>query len=147
MHDDKMTPHKRFSVLLALASPITLAALAACGGGGEDSTFQSGQLTDPRGVPTAPPWEEQPEVEILDPNALVPVNPTAAPTTDADGEAGEPGVCGPKYTIASGDTMSLVADRCGFTTQEVKDANPGVDPLTLHPGQVINLPATPEPSP
>jgi hypothetical protein len=146
MHDDKMTPHKRFSVLLALASLITLAALGACGGGDEDSTFQSGQLTDPRGVPTASPWEEQPEVEILDPNALVPVNPTAAPTADADGDGGEPGVCGPKYTIASGDTFSLIAEKCGLTTQEIKDANPGVDPLLLHPGQVINLPTT-EPSP
>jgi LysM repeat protein len=147
MHDDKMTPHKRFPVLIALASVTLSSALAACGGGDDESTFQSGQLTDPRSVPTASPWDEPPEIDIIDPNDLVPIT-TPAPTGDAGGNGTEPGVCGSKYTIASGDTFSLIADKCGFTTQEVKDANPGVDPLTLRVGQEINLPATvPEPSP
>jgi len=140
-----MTPQKRFSVVVALFSAVLLGGLAACGGGDDDSNSQSGHLTDPRSVPTASPWAEAPPVTILDPNALTPeVGETPAPTPE---DGGEPGTCGAKYTVASGETFSSIAEKCGFTIQEMRDANPGVDPLTLHPGDEINLPAEPEPSP
>jgi len=124
---------------------ILVVVLVAGGGGGEsDSEAEIGQLTNPQDVPTAPPWDQPPEVIILDPNAITPIGvgePTPVPTE------GAAGVCGPKYTIASGDTFSSVAEKCGSSTQAIRDANPGVDPLTIHPGDVINIPAAPQPSP
>jgi hypothetical protein len=127
-----------FSLVVIAAS----AALVACGGGG-DEDVEIGQLTNPQDVPTAAPWDQPPEVIILDPNAITPIGagqPTPEPTAAAAG------VCGPKYTIVSGDTFSSIAEKCGTTTQGMRDANPGVDPLTIRAGQVVNVPA-PEPSP
>ena len=134
------------ALLGAVLFVILVVVLVAGGGdGGGEPNFQAGQLTDPGSVPTASPWPQPPEVVILDPNAITPISggqPTAAP--EATGEAG---ACGPKYTITSGDTFSSIAEKCGTSTQAIRDANPGVDPLTLHPGDVINLPAAPQPSP
>jgi len=141
---------RRPNPLLLFLSSVAVALLsflAGCGGGGGDdeSNGEIGQLTNPKDVPSASPWQQPPDVVILDPNAITPIagsEPTATPV------AGEPGVCGPKYTIASGDTFSSVAEKCGTSTQAIRDANPGVDPLTIHPGDVINIPAAePEPSP
>lgn len=137
---DEMT---RPTSLLSLAFPLAtalLALLAACGGGDDEGEAPVGRLTDPRDVPTSPAWEQPPDVTILDPNALTPVPGGPSPTP----EGGETGVCGPKYVIQSGDTFSSIAERCGTTTQAMREANPGVDPLTLRAGQEVNIPA-PEP--
>lgn len=125
-----------------------LLALAGCGGGGEDPVAH-GNLTNPNNVPTASPWDQPPAVVELDPDAIQPLPPQAgAPTPTPSAAAGAPGVCGPKYTIASGDTFSSIAEKCGTTTQAMRDANPGVDPLTIRPGQEVNVPAAaPAPSP
>jgi LysM domain len=139
----------RFLFVIALFASTSL-ILTACGGGGDDEG-EVGQLTNPQDAPTAPPWEQPPEVLMLDPNAIPTLPAGNAPTptpAEAAPEGGEPGVCGPKYTVASGDTFSSIAEKCGSTTQGMRDANPGVDPLTIRPGQVINVPApTPAPSP
>ena len=130
-----------FFLSFSLPAAGLLALLAACGGG-EDKAESLGQLTNPRDVPTASPWGEPPAVLELDPNAIVPLPADAgAPTPTPSGEAGAPGVCGPKYTVESGDTFSSIATKCGTTTQGMRDANPGVDPVTIRPGQVINVPA------
>jgi LysM repeat protein len=122
--------------------------LAACGGGGDEDDGAVGQITNPQDVPTASPWDQPPAVVELDPNALVPLPAEIAPTPTPEPAAGEPGVCGPKYTVASGDTFSSIATKCGTTTQGMRDANPGVDPVTIRPGQVVNVPAAaPEASP
>ena len=137
---------------LQLLFPTTLTAVLAfalaCGGG--DSERDVGRLTNPQDAPTASPWGQPPDILILDPNAIptLPVASAPTPTPAPASEGGEPGVCGPKYTVASGDTFSSVAEKCGTTTQAMRDANPGVDPLTIRPGQVVNVPgATPAPSP
>jgi len=116
-----------------------LLALSVACGGGDDKKAEVGKLSDPATVPTAPPWDKPPDVAILDPNAITPIGGGQA--TPAPAESPAPGSCGPKYTIASGDTFSSVAQKCGTTTQAIRDANAGVDPLTIHPGDVINLPA------
>ncbi len=134
---ETMTPPKILTPLL-LALVALPGLVAACGGGEDDSSFRPGALTDPGDVPTATPWEEAPEIIIIDPNAIIPVGPEATPVPTTPG--GEPGECGPKYTVASGDNFSSIAEKCGVTTQGIVDANPGVDPRTLHIGDVINIP-------
>jgi hypothetical protein len=118
-----------------------LLALAGCGGGGDDPVVH-GNLTNPNNVPTASPWDQPPAVVELDPNAIQPLPPQAGePTPTPSAAAAAPGVCGPKYTVESGDTFSSIATKCGATTQGMRDANPGVDPLTIRPGQTVNVPA------
>jgi len=138
-----MTPRYR---PFALGIALSLAALvAACGGGGDDDdTSRPGNLTDPRDVPTATPWTSAPEVVILDPNNIQPLPPvgTQDPGTPDGGEAtpGLPGECGETYTVVSGDTPSGIAEKCGITTDELLDANPGLDPAAMHVGDVVNIP-------
>jgi LysM repeat protein len=125
-----------------------LLVLAACGGGDDETSGAQGNLTNPNNVPTGSPWTEPPPVVELDPNAIGSLPAEVAPTPTPEPAAGEPGVCGPKYTVASGDTFSSIATKCGTTTQGMRDANPGVDPLTIRPGDTVNVPAAaPEASP
>jgi LysM domain len=139
----------RFLFLITFTAAL-LIAVVACGGG-DDEEAEVGSLTNPQDAPTAPPWDQPPEILLLDPNAIPTLpagGPIATPTPAAAAEGGEPGVCGPRYTVDSGDTFSSIATKCGATTQGMRDANPGVDPLTIRPGQVINVPAAaPSPSP
>jgi LysM repeat protein len=134
--------------VLGTALLVILGVVLITGGGGGDSKSEAavGQLTNPEDAPTAAPWDKPPDVVILDPNAIQPIG-GAAPTATPAPEGGTPGVCGPKYTVESGDTFSSIATKCGSTTQAMKDANPGVDPLTIKPGQQVNVPAAPQPSP
>lgn len=158
-----MTP--RTVALLAVPIAAVLAVVAACGdddGGTNGGGDGSGQLTDPRSVPTATPWPEAPDPFILDPDNLTPISggvgvgtPTPAPDGGDDGDGGDggddggddgsgppPGECGnDTYTIESGDTIFGIADKCGLDPQAIIDANPGIDPAGLNIGDVINLPA------
>ncbi|GKT48221.1 intracellular hyphae protein 1 [Colletotrichum spaethianum] len=45
-----------------------------------------------------------------------------------------------KHTIVSGDTFFLVAQRYGLDVNALLNANQGVDPLLLQPGDSINIP-------
>ena len=58
-----------------------------------------------------------------------------------------PGPCpgGFQYVIRSGDTFFSIARRFGTTVQALIAANPGVDPDNLQIGQVICVPASPQP--
>jgi hypothetical protein len=143
-----------------------LLAIAACGGDDDDETDGgTGQITDPRTVPTATPWDVAPDAIILDPDNLTPLSGgegIGAPDDGDDDDSGDggdggdgdgadggddgssgppPGECGnDTYTIAAGDTISGIAERCDLATQDILDANPGIDPAGLHIGDVINLP-------
>lgn len=157
-----MTP-RRFA-LLALATVALLAVISACGGGGDDDdggNAGTGQITDPRTVPTATPWTDAPDPIILDPDNLTPLSggvgvgaPDDGDDGGDDGDGGNdgdggddgdagppPGECGnDTYVIESGDTISGIAAKCDLATQDILDANPGIDPQTLHVGDEINLP-------
>ncbi|MGE5485028.1 MAG: LysM peptidoglycan-binding domain-containing protein [Ignavibacteriales bacterium] len=53
------------------------------------------------------------------------------------------GACPPgtfSYTIQQGDTFHSLARRFGTTVREIRQANPGVDPRNLQPGQTICIP-------
>lgn len=139
-----------FFPLLLLAAAV---AIAACGGGDDDDDGgQVGNLTNPDNVPTATPWEEAPEVVILDPNNIEPLPPDSPGGDDNDGdngeptvtpEPGEPGVCGETYTVEAGDTMFGIAAKCDVDSQLLIEANPDVDPGSLNIGDVIILPESP----
>ena len=51
------------------------------------------------------------------------------------------------YTIRSGDTFYLLAQRYNTTVEAIQRANPGVDPNNLQIGQVICMPGTPPTTP
>lgn len=44
-----------------------------------------------------------------------------------------------RYTVIPSDTIYRIALRFGTTVQSILNANPGLDPLRLMPGQVINV--------
>ncbi len=55
-------------------------------------------------------------------------------------ETGLPAVGGSEYTIVSGDTLSTIARRFHLTVRAIADANPGLEPTRLRPGQKLHLP-------
>lgn len=138
-----MTPRFRPFALLAVLS-IAAAVIAACGGGGDDGdSIRPGNLTDPRDVPTATPWDQAPDVVILDPDNIAPLPPVGGQDDDQQGSEATPapaGECGETYAVISGDTPSGIAEKCGVSTQELLDANPGIDPAGLHIGDLLNIP-------
>ena len=140
-----MTPRYR-PIALAIALSL-VALLAACGGGGgDDDTSRPGNLTNPRDVPTATPWTTAPDVVVLDPNNIQPLPPIGnqdAGNGSGDGADVTPapaGECGETYTVVTGDTPSGIAEKCGISTQDLLDANPGLDPSAMHIGDVVNIP-------
>jgi LysM repeat protein len=44
------------------------------------------------------------------------------------------------YTVATGDSLSVIADRYGVGLSALETCNPDVDPLLLQKGQPVNIP-------
>ncbi|TMB98621.1 MAG: LysM peptidoglycan-binding domain-containing protein [Chloroflexi bacterium] len=142
MRGTSMTPQKLLLPCLLLLTVLP-ALIIACGDDGEE--VHTGNLTDPRSVPTSTPWPSPPDVIIIDPAALATLPPVAAGSQPSASATPAPaGICGATYTIASGDNFSTIAQKCGLSTQAIVDVNPGVDPKTLHEGQEIKLPPKPQ---
>jgi LysM repeat protein len=51
--------------------------------------------------------------------------------------------CGQTYAVRAGDNYARIAQRCGVSAADLQAANPNVDPYTIYPGQVINIPVPP----
>jgi LysM repeat protein len=51
------------------------------------------------------------------------------------------------YTVKDGDTLAGIAARFGVSLADLADANPSIDAANLSIGQVVKLPAAPEPPP
>jgi peptidoglycan endopeptidase LytF len=90
---------------------------AACSGGGSSS----GTAPDSGKIPTATMPAKLPEPKILSNSAVL-----------AGG--------GATYTIKDGDTLAGIASRLGIALDDLRTANPGLDPGTLRVGQTIKLP-------
>jgi peptidoglycan endopeptidase LytF len=114
---DRVRPIIAFCLLAALAG-------AACSGGGSSN----GNAPDSSRIPTATLPAKLPDPKIL--------GNTAA---SAGG--------GSSYVIKDGDTLAGIASRLGITLDDLRAANPGVDPGTLRVGQSIKLPANPDLTP
>lgn len=65
----------------------------------------------------------------------VPVVPVSTPTPSAPASA--PGT----YTVQWGDWLNKIAQQFGVSTQAIVDANPGLNPNLIYPGQVLKIPA------
>ncbi len=140
------------AIPLALTAAALLLAAAACGGGGGNGGNNgggagSGRLTDPGSAPTSTPWPSSLPVHMLDPNNITPIGSEKPVATVAPGDGGDtgnatpvPGVCGDTYVVESGDVPYSIAEKCGVSVDDLMEANPGLDPTTLQPGQEINLP-------
>ncbi len=143
-----MPPRQLVASFAALFILVALCLAAACGGGDDNNNPGTGQLTDPNNVPTATPWQNAPDVIVLDPDNIQPLPPNEPNTGPvATPVAGEPGVCGLTYTVEAGDTTFGIADKCGLDPQAVIDANPDIDAGNLSVGQVIALPPAPTDAP
>lgn len=46
-----------------------------------------------------------------------------------------------EYTVVRGDTMGAIAKRNGVTLSALRNANPGVEPSRIRPGQKLQIPA------
>ncbi len=103
-------------VILAVACCTLSIAAAACGGG--STTAKS---PDSSKIATATLPAKLPDVKILGNSAV---------------QAGG----GSTYTIQSGDTLAGIASRLGIGLDDLRTANPGIDPALLRAGQVIKLP-------
>ncbi|HVP04089.1 MAG TPA: LysM peptidoglycan-binding domain-containing protein [Dehalococcoidia bacterium] len=139
-------PPRKFIALIWIAALAALALAVACGGGDDDNSGQTGQLSDPQTVPTATEWVQAPDIIVLDPNNIQPL-PTDRPvdtTTHTPAASGEPGVCGETYTVVADDTIFGIAEKCGVSPDDLQSANPDVDPHNLHIGDVLVLPQASE---
>ncbi|TGG77158.1 MAG: LysM domain-containing protein [Aphanocapsa feldmannii 277cV] len=48
------------------------------------------------------------------------------------------------YVVQPGDTLSEISFRCSVVYQRILDANPGIEPRNLSPGQEVRLPGVSE---
>ena len=115
------------------------------------------------GTPVAP-QDQTPGADQSTPGAdqtAAPVEPTLLPTpttvgdtsqdqgqgTDAtpvpapsDNGNGSSAACSNPYTVQPGDWFYAIARKCGVSPQDLLNANPGINPNTINPGQVFNIP-------
>lgn len=119
-----------------LARQLNIATQTLARTGGQPANPAAGQvLSPPPAAQVQPPGPgaSQPLTAVAPPAERV-AHPPAAP------ESAKPAT--PRTVqIRSGETPAIIAHRYGFTTKQVLDANPGLDPRRLKVGQSINLPA------
>ncbi|HEY8171843.1 MAG TPA: LysM domain-containing protein [Dehalococcoidia bacterium] len=109
----------RARCLVACASIALLgAAFGACGGGGT----ASGRAPDLSKIPTATLPPALPEPSIIGGGALQPGG-------------------GSTYSVKSGDTLAGIAERFGVSLEDLRAANPNLDPSRLSVGDAVRLPA------
>jgi len=104
-----------FAVLCTLV--LAAGASSACGGGESDAT----EPPDLSKIATATLPAELPEPILI-----------------GEGNVSTGG--GPVYTVKSGDTLAGIAAQFGLSLDDLRAANPGLDPAQLSVGDVVRLP-------
>jgi serine-type D-Ala-D-Ala carboxypeptidase/endopeptidase (penicillin-binding protein 4) len=82
----------------------------------------------------APPPPEAADATATRQADTAPAEAAPPPARDADQAEGR------TYTIRSGDTLDAIARRHGTTVAAIEQANPGIQPRRIRPGQTIRLP-------
>ncbi len=72
---------------------------------------------------------------VADTNVGPPPTPPASPEA-----AATPPAAAMEYVVAAGDTYSTIAPHFHVTVKALMDANPGVEPTRLRPGQKLHIP-------
>lgn len=113
------------------------------------STWQAKRVEDAIGARIAS-FTRSPSDEGISPAVTIPGEPVEAPAAQPPAASPPPAptpaappeqpAAGGTYTIRSGDTLDAIARRHGTTVAALQQANPGVDPRRLRPGQTIRLP-------
>lgn len=109
--------HRRIAILVVI-----LGLVAACGG--ETPTPAPTEAQTPAPTDLYVPTEEPTPTEVID----VTEEPTETP------------VSGERYTVKKGDTMWAIALEYGISVEDLKAANPDVDPRTMRVGIVLIIP-------
>ena len=117
---------------LRLIIPLTAAAvaLAACGGPGDEAATPPPEATqnpDPETIPVEELPDVLPEPFIFHGDELF-------------GEEVEPEVEERIYTVEPGDTLALIAEAAGVTTEELQRLNGIADPSVLAAGDDLRIP-------
>jgi LysM repeat protein len=114
-----------------VAAQLTQTAVALSGAGGGDGEVPATATVAPvdGATQTALP-------EVL-PSATIAPLPGATATVAPP--AGVP--CPNPYTVQQGDWLYKIARNCGVAVQDLINANPGINPNALKPGQLLNMPA------
>jgi len=64
---------------------------------------------------------------------------TFTPTSETPSITSTPS-CPSEYTVAAGDLLSVIAQKCGVSVEAIKAMNPTLDPNNIQVGQKIKLP-------
>lgn len=84
----------------------------------------------------------------INPNVIYPGQTLNIPAPGSAPATPSGSVTGPTtYTVQRGEWLSQIARKFGITVQQLKAANPGINPNVLYPGQVLRIPARTAPSP
>ncbi len=127
---------RRLTTLLALTAAL---ALAAC------TPIEMPVLVTAFVPPTftAAPPTLLPQPTATAPPAVATPTSTPSPTQPAPTptELGQASTITPvTYSVIEGDVFITIAARFNLTAEQLLDANPGVDPALLHPGDVLIIP-------
>src|ERR1051325_9000182 len=125
----------RFAVFCVLALhvvPITIALLLQ-GCRKPDETQQTGP--DTNGIAATLPLTNNP---VVDTNTIV-NNPIPAAVTTNPAPPVLVAGAAQEYTIARGDNFTTIGKKVGVPARAIQEANPGVDPLKIRPGQKIHI--------
>jgi peptidoglycan endopeptidase LytF len=123
---------------IAARFSISLEDLRAANPGIDAASLSVGQSVRlPRDVSGEPPPSPTPE-----PGTPAPAD---SPTPPAPGPTNTPATAMQTYTVESGDIPLTIAEKFGITVEALLAANPGLDPTSLHAGDVLNIPPPPPP--
>jgi LysM repeat protein len=134
------------ALFLALGTVVAPAAtnLLDADSGGVGFVNSAGVAALPRPAPTqdATPLRAEQEAETPAPETATPEAAEAAPAPEP---APPPAPVAVTQTVAAGETLGTIAQRCGTDWRRIYDANPDLeDPQLLYEGQVLRCPAPDE---
>ena len=122
---------------------VSLEDLLAANPGIDPATLQSGdniKLPTGTDVPSVTPEPEATEDAEPTEEATEEPAPTEPPATEEPEPTNTPTSLGQTYVVQAGDIPETIAAQFGITTQQLLDANPGINPTNLQIGDVLIIP-------